>query len=84
MGALLKIESDELVGLANRLAELTGSSVEAALSQSLRASVAREEAIRAKLGKIREITADIRANMKHPLPSSDHSWLYDDETGLPK
>ena len=40
------------------------------------------------IAQIREITADIRSHLKHPPPSSDHSYLYDylydDEIGLPR
>jgi hypothetical protein len=82
MGALLKIESDEMVALATRLAELQDMTIEEAVSKALRDTVAREEAIQAKLARVRAITAEIRANMSHPLPSSDHSDLYD-ENGLP-
>jgi hypothetical protein len=38
----------------------------------------------ARLKRVRAITADIRAAMGGDLPTSDHGWLYDDETGLPK
>jgi hypothetical protein len=29
------------------------------------------------------IAAELRERMEKPLPSSDHSWLYDNATGLP-
>jgi hypothetical protein len=35
-----------------------------------------------KLRRLLEIAAEIRANMPDDV-TSDHSWLYDDETGLP-
>ncbi len=36
--------------------------------------------------ELREIVDDIHRHLRHPLPGSDHSWLYDDddETGLPR
>jgi antitoxin VapB len=38
----------------------------------------------ARLGRIRAITADIRTAIGDDMPTSDHNWLYDDETGLPR
>ena len=34
--------------------------------------------------ELRKIVDDIHCHLQHPLPSWDHSWLYDDETGLPR
>jgi hypothetical protein len=82
MGELLKIESAEAIALAHRFAELTGQWVEAAVSKSLKESVAREERIQAKVAEVNRITAEMRDLMDKPLPSSDHSFLYD-ENGLP-
>jgi hypothetical protein len=33
--------------------------------------------------RVMEIAREIRAHMREPV-SSDTSWMYDDETGLPK
>ncbi len=87
MGAQLNIKSDDAYRLASKLSELTGESLTTAVTTALQERLDRVRAaddIETRLAHIREITADIRANMQRPLPSSDHSWLYDDETGLPK
>ncbi len=95
MGAQLKIDGDETYGLAVELASLYGESIEAAVNRALREALRRgrearagqdlsDEDIEKEIKEIRAITADIRKHLKHPLASSDHSWLYDDETGLPR
>ncbi len=82
MGALLKIESDEAVAMATRLAELTGQTVDQAVQRALREQVALAEARREKSDRIMAIAAEIRAHLRPPLPSSDHQELYD-EDGFP-
>lgn len=88
MGAQLKIDSDEAYGLAAELAGLRGESVEAVVTRALREAlerdrkvrdeeVAREQQVEETIACIRAIAADIRSHMKHPLPSSDHDYLYD-------
>lgn len=87
MGVQLNIKSEDAYRMASRLAELTGESLTTAVTTALRERLEREEQLRdreERKRRIREIAADIRRHMKHPLPTSDHSWLYDDETGLPK
>jgi len=87
MGMQLNIKSDDAYRMASRLAELTGESLTAAVTTALRERLEREEQARdreERKRRIRDIAADIRRHMKHPLPTSDHGWLYDDETGLPK
>ncbi len=95
MGAQLKIDSDEAYGLAAELAGLRGESIDAVVTRALQEMLERdrkahdEEEIRKrqieeKIAQIRIITADIRSHLQHPLPSSNHDWLYDDETGLPR
>ena len=86
MGTQLNIKSDDAYRLASQLSELTGESLTTAVTTALQQRLDRlraTEDIEIRLARIREITADIRANMKHPLPTSNHDWLYDDETGLP-
>ena len=86
MGQQLNIKSDEARGLAAALSELTGESLTATVTIALRERLERERTARnrdAKFDRIMSIAADIRARMGEPLPSSDHSWLYD-EMGLPK
>ena len=46
------------------------------------AKAAREREVRERSDRILAIAADIRSHFKLPLPSSDHSFLYD-EDGLP-
>ena len=86
MGAQLNIKNDDAYRLATQLSVLTGESLTTAVTTALQERLARVQAaedIEVRLARIREITADIRANMQHPLPTSNHDWLYDDETGLP-
>jgi antitoxin VapB len=83
----LNIKSDDAYRMASRLAELTGESLTTAVTTALRERLEREEQARDREQRkrhIREIAADIRRHMKQPLPTSDHSWLYDEDTGLPK
>ena len=85
MGHQLNIKSEDARRLAAELAELTGESLTAAVTAALRERLERERAARnrdARMARVRAITADIRHNLRHPLPTSDHSWLYDDR-GLP-
>jgi antitoxin VapB len=87
MGMQLNIKSDDAYRMASRLAELTGESLTTAVTTALRERLEREEQARDREQRkrhIREIAADIRRHMKQPLPTSDHSWLYDEDTGLPK
>ena len=87
MGTQLNIKSDDAYRLASRLSELTGENLTTAVTEALRQRLDRELRARdrdERLKRLREITADIRAGMGNPLPSSNHDWLYDDETGLPK
>ena len=37
----------------------------------------------ARMERVRAITADIRRQLRQPLPTSDHDWLFD-ATGLPR
>jgi antitoxin VapB len=82
----LNIKSEDAHRLASELAELTGESLTTAVTTALRERLEREQAVRdreARIARVRALTADIRRNMRRPLPTSDHSWLYD-EDGLPK
>ena len=94
MGAQLKIDSDEAYGLAEELASLRRESIEAVVTTALRdalecnratkecAETQRRDEI--EYQELRKIVDDIHHHLRHPLPGSDHSWLYDDETGLPR
>ncbi len=86
MGTQLNIKSEDAYRLASRISELTGESLTSVVIRALQAELAREEHARdreERLRRVREITADIRHHLKHPLPTSNHDWLYD-ENGLPK
>jgi antitoxin VapB len=86
MGAQLNIKSEDAYRLASRLAELTGGSLTSVVIKALRVELEQEEKrrdIKARVDRVMEIAREIRAHMRGPV-SSDTSWLYDDETGLPK
>ena len=82
MGAELRIEGPEAATLASELAELTGTSVQDAVTQALRDGVAHERSIKKRAAGITGVAAEIRSHMSKQLPMSDHSWLYGDD-GLP-
>ena len=50
------IESPEVLRLAEQLAKLTGSSLEAAVADALRREILQQEEIEGRLQKIREIS----------------------------
>jgi antitoxin VapB len=85
MGQELKIESEEAYQLASKLSELTGETLTAAVTEALRRRLAHEEDVQRRIAEVRKITARMRAAMleEGPLPTSNHDFLYDDETGLP-
>ena len=63
MGAVFKIESDEFVELANRLADFHHVSPEEAAMKAMRAQVAREEKVRAKSAAIMA-AAEVRKHLQ--------------------
>lgn len=89
MGMQLNIKSDEAYQLASRLAELTGESLTSVVTEALRTRLAEEERKRDREALVRDILAigaEIRAELTKnggEMPTSNHDWLYDDETGLP-
>jgi antitoxin VapB len=87
MGAQLNIKSEDAYRLASQLSELTGENLTTVVTEALRERLNRQLRTRdrdERIRRIRAITADIRAGMSGDLPTSDHSWLYDIETGLPR
>jgi antitoxin VapB len=87
MAAQLNIKSENAYRLASQLSEITGESLTTVVTEALRERLDRQLQTRhrdERIRRIRAITADIRAAMGGDLPESDHSWLYDDETGLPR
>jgi antitoxin VapB len=86
MGAQLNIKSEDAYRLASRLSELTGESLTTVVTRALRSELEREQRQRDKAAlkaRLLAIADDIKANMPDDV-TSDHNWLYDDETGLPK
>jgi antitoxin VapB len=86
MGAQLNIKSEDAYRLASRLSELTGESLTSVVTKALQAELERQERAldrEERLRRVRAITADIRHHLRHPLPLSDTSWMYD-ENGLPR
>jgi antitoxin VapB len=86
MGTQLNIKSEDAYRLASRLSELTGESLTTVVTKALRTELDREQRLRDKSGledKLWAIASKIKANMPDDV-TSDHSWLYDDETGLPR
>ncbi len=91
MGQQLNIDSDEAVQLAAELAGLHSQSVEAAVTRALRDTLERDRLVlrnadQAELDykALRMIVDEIHRHLQHPLPLSNHDWLYDGETGLPR
>jgi antitoxin VapB len=85
MGTQLNIKNAEAHRFAVELSDLTGESLTEAVTAALRERLLRERARReriARADRLMAIAADFRAHMPPPLPSSDHSDLYD-EDGLP-
>jgi antitoxin VapB len=86
MGAQLNIKRDDAYRLASRRSELTGESLTTVVTKALRAELDRQEWLRdrdALEEELWKMAGEIKANMPDDV-TSDHSWLYDDETGLPK
>jgi antitoxin VapB len=86
MGTQLNIKSEDAYRLASRLSELTGESLTTVVTKALRTELEREQRLRDKAAlraKLLALADAISANMA-PGVTSDHNWLYDDETGLPR
>ncbi len=86
MGMQLNIKSEDAHRLASRLSELTGQSLTTVVLRALRAELEREENTRdrdTRKAKLRAIAREIRAGLPADI-TSNHDFLYDDATGLPK
>jgi len=81
--AELTIPNGEAIRLAIELAELTGKDITAAVTQALRERLEREREKAAKVKRMLELAAEIRAHMREPVSSSDPDEFYD-EDGLPR
>jgi antitoxin VapB len=85
MGAQLNIKSEDADRLASRLSELTGENLTTVVTKALRSELQREARLRERAAleeKLWTIAGQIKANTPPDL-TSDHNWLYDNETGLP-
>ncbi|HUK60810.1 MAG TPA: type II toxin-antitoxin system VapB family antitoxin [Stellaceae bacterium] len=84
----LNIKNEEADRLARELADLTGESVTAAVTEALRERLARERRQRRREGmseRLLAIGAEVAARLKEPWKSMDiDEFLYDEKTGLPK
>ena len=86
MGAQLNIKSEDAYRLASQLSELTGESLTTVVTKALRTELEREQRLHDKAAlraRLLELADKISANMPSDV-TSDHSWLYDEETGLPR
>lgn len=86
MGMQLNIKGEEAYTLAAELAELTGESLTAAVTQALRERLERERRerdVEARLERIMALGREIRERLGPDVHSWDHNDLYD-EDGLPK
>jgi antitoxin VapB len=86
MGSQLNIKSEDAYRLASLLSELTGESLTTVVTKALQTELDREQRLRDKAAleeKLWSIAGQIRANMPADA-TSDHGWLYDDETGQPR
>jgi antitoxin VapB len=84
----LNIKNEEADRLARELADLTGESVTAAVTEALRERLERERRQRRREGlseRLLAIGAEIASRLKEPWKSIDiDELLYDEKTGLPK
>lgn len=82
----LNIKNEETLKLARQLAELTGESVTAAVTEAVRERLDR---IRGEQGagladRLLKIGRDCAAHLQEPYRSVDHGELLYDEKGLPR
>lgn len=82
----LNIKNAETHKLVQELAELTGESMTAAVTEAVRERLAR---VRREKGggladRLMEIGRDCASRLKEPYKSIDHGELLYDELGLPK
>lgn len=82
----MNIKNDEAQKLAHKLAELTGESLTAAVTEAVRERLERiEHAQGAGLAdRLIRIGKDCAAHLKEPFLSADHGDILYDERGLPR
>jgi len=86
----LNLKDPETNMMVARLSQVTGVSKARAVKDAVRARLAdvdaaREADIVARIARVRELTAQIRARLPDPMPTQKQfdDWLYD-ENGLPR
>jgi len=83
----LNIKNDEADRLARELAELTGETVTAAVTEALRERLEQVRRRRGRKGlseRLLALGADSAPRFKEPYRSAEHGDLLYDEKGLPK
>lgn len=82
----LNVKNEDAHRLARELADMTGESLTAAVTDALRQRLERErEARRPALAEILlDIGRDCAAHLREPYASADHAALLYDDAGLPR
>lgn len=80
----LNIKDPETHQLTQRLAELTGESMTAAVRESVRERLERLNHQQRLADRLLEIGRDCAARLREPFRSADHGELLHDERGLPR
>lgn len=82
----MNIKNDEAQKLTHKLAKLTGESLTAAVTESVRERLERVQNAEEKglAERLLRIGKDCAAHLKEPFRSADHADLLYDERGLPK
>ena len=82
----LNIKNEETHRLARKLAQVTGESMTAAVSEAIRERLERVRGNSKEdlVERVLEIGRDCAAHLKEPYKSGDHGDLLYDEKGLPK
>ncbi|HEX4073884.1 MAG TPA: type II toxin-antitoxin system VapB family antitoxin [Candidatus Acidoferrales bacterium] len=82
----LNIKNEKAHKLARELADLTGESMTAAITEAVRERLdrVREEHGTGLVDRLLKIGADCAAHLKEPYRTVDHGQLLYDEKGLPR
>lgn len=82
----LNIKNEETQKLAQELAELTGESMTAAVTEAVRERLKKVKAKKGagRLERLLKIGRDCAAHMREPYRTIDHGEMLYDEKGLPK
>jgi antitoxin VapB len=81
----LNIKNAETCRLVQELAQLTGESLTAAVTNAVKEKLAKERAYKpSRFDRMMEIARDAASRFKEPWKSIDHGDLLYDEKGLPR